>query len=113
MARLIPLRRCLCHTSLVAPAAHRLPSAGAVLHRSGRPPSAHAGRLGLSVRPDVYGRSTASSEPFSRHELTAAHRTLPLGTKVPVHHLETDAQVVVKITDRRPYVDPRHSMDIH
>jgi rare lipoprotein A len=58
--------------------------------------------------PGFHGRETASGERFSMHELTAAHRTLPLGTKVLVQNLETEAQVEVKITDRGPYVDPQH-----
>jgi rare lipoprotein A len=58
--------------------------------------------------PGFHGRQTASGEQFSMHELTAAHRALPLGTKVLVQNLETDAQVEVKITDRGPYVDPQH-----
>lgn len=57
--------------------------------------------------PGFHGRQTASGERFSMHELTAAHRALPLGTKVLVQNLETDAQVEVKITDRGPYVDPQ------
>jgi rare lipoprotein A len=49
------------------------------------------------------GRKTASGERFSRGQLTAAHRSLPLGTKVKVTNLRTKQQVVVKITDREPY----------
>ena len=49
------------------------------------------------------GRKTASGERFSREQLTAAHRSLPLGTKVKVTNLRTKQQVVVKINDRGPY----------
>jgi rare lipoprotein A len=49
------------------------------------------------------GRQTASGTQFSEKEMTAAHRKLPLGTKVVVENLETGAQVEVKITDRGPY----------
>jgi len=49
------------------------------------------------------GRKTASGERFSRGQLTAAHRSLPLGTKVKVTNLQTQQQVVVTITDRGPY----------
>jgi rare lipoprotein A len=49
------------------------------------------------------GRKTASGERFSRGQLTAAHRSLPLGTKVKVTNLRTKQQVVVRITDRGPY----------
>jgi rare lipoprotein A len=49
------------------------------------------------------GRQTATGERFSRRHLTAAHRSLPLGTKVKVTNLWTKRQVVVKINDRGPY----------
>jgi rare lipoprotein A len=52
-----------------------------------------------------HGRKTASGERFSQNEMTAAHRQLPLGTKVIVEHRETGEQVEVKITDRGPYAD--------
>src|SRR5262245_25825434 len=50
------------------------------------------------------GRKTANGDRFSEWEMTAAHRTLPLGTKVMVENLQTGEQVEVKITDRGPYV---------
>ena len=49
------------------------------------------------------GRKTASGERFSRGRFTAAHRSLPLGTKVKVTNLRTHQQVVVTITDRGPH----------
>ena len=49
------------------------------------------------------GRKTASGERFTRGQLTAAHRSLPLGTKVKVTNLRTKQHVVVKINDRGPY----------
>jgi peptidoglycan lytic transglycosylase len=54
-----------------------------------------------------HGRKTASGERFSQHEMTAAHRQLPLGTKVMVENRETGAQAEVKITDRGPYADKK------
>ena len=53
------------------------------------------------------GRKTANGERFSEQEMTAAHRTLPLGTKVMVENLETGEQAEVKITDRGPYAQPK------
>jgi rare lipoprotein A len=50
-----------------------------------------------------HGRKTASGERFSRSQLTAAHRSLPLGTKVKVTNLRTGQDVIVKINDRGPY----------
>lgn len=60
-----------------------------------------------------HGRKTASGERFSMREMTAAHRKLPLGTKVLVKHLETGRQAEVKITDRGPYgKDQRRIIDL-
>jgi rare lipoprotein A len=56
---------------------------------------------------EFQGRKTASGERFSPAEMTAAHRKLPLGTKVMVENLETGEKVEVKITDRGPYADPK------
>jgi rare lipoprotein A len=49
-----------------------------------------------------HGQKTASGETFSRWQLTAAHRSLPLGTKVKVTNLRTGQDVVVRINDRGP-----------
>ena len=50
-----------------------------------------------------HGRKTASGERFSRWQLTAAHRSLPLGAKVRVTNLRNGQHVVVRINDRGPY----------
>ncbi|MHB9880619.1 septal ring lytic transglycosylase RlpA family protein [Pacificimonas sp. ICDLI1SI03] len=49
------------------------------------------------------GRSTASGEAFDPALLTAAHRTLPLGSTVRVTHMDSGESVVVKINDRGPF----------
>ena len=54
-----------------------------------------------------HGRKAADGERFSQNEMTAAHRRLPLGTKVMVENPETGEQVEVKITDRGPYADKK------
>jgi len=51
---------------------------------------------------DFHGRTTASGKPYDMYGLSAAHRTLPLGTKVRVTNLGNGRQVVVTITDRGP-----------
>lgn len=53
------------------------------------------------------GRTTASGRPFDMNELTAAHRTLPFGSKVKVTDLHTKRSVIVTITDRGPVPDDR------
>jgi rare lipoprotein A len=57
--------------------------------------------------PGFHGRKTASGETFNTHELTAAHRTLPFGTKVRVMNKRTGKSVVVRINDRGPYAHGR------
>lgn len=53
------------------------------------------------------GRSTASGEPFNPDDLTAAHKTLPFGTRVRVVVPKTGRSVVVRINDRGPFVHGR------
>src|SRR5215475_5375983 len=54
-----------------------------------------------------HGRKAADGDRFSQNEMTAAHRHLPLGTKVMVENRATGEQVEVKITDRGPYADTK------
>ena len=53
------------------------------------------------------GKETASGETFDQKKLTAAHPTLPLGSKAVVTNLETGKSVKVTINDRGPYVKGR------
>ena len=53
------------------------------------------------------GRRTAAGHPFNPLRLTAAHRTLGLGTKVKVTELRSGRSVVVQITDRGPFIPGR------
>jgi rare lipoprotein A len=46
---------------------------------------------------------TSSGERFNRHALTAAHRTLPMHTRVKVTHLASGRSVIVRINDRGPF----------
>ena len=52
---------------------------------------------------EFHGRETASGRTYRKNELTAAHRTLPFGTKVRVTNLENGRHVVVTVTDRGPF----------
>lgn len=54
-----------------------------------------------------HGRKTASGEIYDMHQLTAAHRTLPLGTRVKVTNAANGRSVVVRINDRGPYIGGR------
>ncbi|MFX5839410.1 septal ring lytic transglycosylase RlpA family protein, partial [Acinetobacter baumannii] len=50
-----------------------------------------------------HGRLTASGELHHRGEMTAAHRTLPFGTRVKVTNLKNKRSVVVTVNDRGPH----------
>jgi rare lipoprotein A len=54
-----------------------------------------------------HGRRTASGEVFNNNALTAAHRTLPFGTKVKVTSVRSGLSVIVRINDRGPFIAGR------
>jgi rare lipoprotein A len=49
------------------------------------------------------GRKTASGQRYDRNKLTAAHRTLPIGSQIEVTNLKNQSSVIVTINDRGPY----------
>jgi len=56
---------------------------------------------------DFHGRPTSSGEIYDMNRLTAAHKTLPLGTEIRVEHLKNGRSVRVKVNDRGPFVGDR------
>ena len=50
-----------------------------------------------------HGRKTANGETYNMNEMTAAHKELPLGTRVEVTNLSNGRKVVVRINDRGPF----------
>jgi rare lipoprotein A len=54
-----------------------------------------------------HGRKTASGEVYNMHEISAAHKTLPLHTWVEVKNLKNNKRMVVRINDRGPFIDGR------
>lgn len=57
--------------------------------------------------PGFHGNLSASGERFNQYDLTAAHRSLPFGTRVRVTNLDNGRSVVVRINDRGPFVGNR------
>jgi rare lipoprotein A len=53
--------------------------------------------------PGFHGRKAASGEIYNQNAMTAAHKTLPFGTKLRVTNEKTGKSVTVKINDRGPY----------
>ena len=74
---------------------------------TGTRPGAIAGRTEVGTASyyatRYHGRSTASGKRYDEDQWTAAHRTLPFGTRVRVTNLANRRSVVVTITDRGPF----------
>lgn len=54
-----------------------------------------------------HGKKTSSGELYNKEELTAAHKTLPFGTKVKVTNTRNGKSVIVKVNDRGPHTKSR------
>jgi rare lipoprotein A len=54
-----------------------------------------------------HGRRTASGEVYDMHQLTAAHRTMPFGTRLLVTNRDTSQSAEVRVNDRGPFVEGR------
>jgi rare lipoprotein A len=55
----------------------------------------------------LHGRKTASGQVYNKHRLSAAHKTLPLGTRIQVTDAKTGRSIVVRVNDRGPFVKGR------
>jgi rare lipoprotein A len=79
------------------------------------PPTSHPSGGKLEVAswygPGFAGRLTSDGEIYNPHELTAASKTLPIGSRVRVTNPKNGRSVVVRINDRGPYVRGR-SLDL-
>lgn len=70
-------------------------------------PAPAAAESGMASFYSFHGRTTASGEKANKHGLTAAHRTLPFGTRVRVTNKRNGRSVVVRINDRGPFIRGR------
>jgi rare lipoprotein A len=57
--------------------------------------------------PGFHGNKTANGERYDMHKLTAAHRTLPLGSVAVIRSTQTGRQITVRINDRGPFAKGR------
>ena len=73
------------------------------------PPMGHSGTVGIAswYGGKFHGRRTASGAIFDQNAYTAAHRTLPFGTRVRVTNLANGRWINLVITDRGPFVRGR------
>jgi rare lipoprotein A len=89
-----------------------LSSRQAALHKRHSPLASREASLDASSASGVAsyyssGSRTASGEQFNPNEFTAAHRTLPFGTKLRVTNVATGQSVTVRVNDRGPFVPGR------
>ena len=56
---------------------------------------------------DFHGKKTSNGETYDMYAMTAAHKTLPIGTYVKVKRLDNDKEIIVRINDRGPFVKGR------
>src|SRR2546425_8154333 len=85
-------------------------AAGCAAVRAAAPPPITNGvQVGVACwcGPGFHGNRTANGEIYDQYELTAAHPSLPLGTRVMVTNLENGRAVQVRVNDRGPFVDGR------
>jgi peptidoglycan lytic transglycosylase len=78
-------------------------ASGCAAARPGRSEPGQFAQEGYASYYAIRGGRTASGAPFDGRRLTAAHRTLPFGTRVRVTNLASGRSVVVTITDRGPF----------
>ena len=72
-------------------------------------PEGRVSQVGIAswYGPGFHGKATASGDVYDQNELTAAHQTLPLGTRVMVTNMENGSATEVAITDRGPFAKGR------
>jgi rare lipoprotein A len=105
-ASLAPQRRAsAAHHRRVA-AASRKHTPFAAIPAAAKPAAMTEGSVGIASF-YKYESKTASGEQFNPSELTAAHRTLPFGTRLRVTHVATGQTVTVRVNDRGPFIPGR------
>lgn len=82
--------------------------AGCAIHPQ-LPPQPGKPQIGVAswYGPGFHGRRTSNGEVYDQHELTAAHPSLPLGTRVRVTNLDSGRSVDVRVNDRGPFAKGR------
>lgn len=93
----------------LVPPAPQLPASPLAEEEKPKPEGQKVEQVGTAswYGPAHNGQETANGETFDQNQLTAAHPTLPLGTKATVTNLESGKSVNVTITDRGPYEQGR------
>jgi rare lipoprotein A len=77
--------------------------------RVSAPPEARLSQVGIAswYGPGFHGKATTSGAIYNQYEFTAAHQTLPLGTRVMITNMENGSATEVTINDRGPFAKNR------
>ncbi|HKV54711.1 MAG TPA: septal ring lytic transglycosylase RlpA family protein [Candidatus Binataceae bacterium] len=103
----VGLRVSVCLLALVAGCSTYVPSRPHYYSTRGAAPAGPHTTLASWYGPGFEGRRTSSGESYDSQRLTAASRTLPLGTYARVANLDNGQSVVVRVNDRGPFVRGR------
>ena len=95
---------CSTYAPTLSRPAYQAPTVSRPLYTA--PPGAHL-TLASWYGPGFIGHRTSNGEIFNEDQLTAASRSLPLGTYARVTNLDTGKSVIVRVNDRGPYVRGR------
>ena len=98
---------CVALGALAMLLASPLPSFASMVQESARSGEGSAIVVASWYGTGFHGRRTASGQVFDQERLTAAHKTLPFGTKLRVTNLRNGRSVLVTVTDRGPFVRNR------
>ena len=105
MIRTVLLSFALCCAPFAAHAQNPFSGAQSITVNMTRLETCTASQYGIGD--GYHGRRTASGAIFNTHAMTAAHKTLPFGSKVEVCSIATNRCVTVRITDRGPFIRGR------
>jgi rare lipoprotein A len=106
---LVVAAACLLAACTLGPDPSARPASPAVHSAEQETPASRTGEVGVASWYGVpyHGRTTASGETFDMNDLTAAHPSLPFGSRVRVTNLGNGRSLVLEINDRGPFVKQR------
>jgi rare lipoprotein A len=95
---MLALKKTFLAASVIASLIGLMPSEASAFSQSG---------MGSYYGPKFHGKKTASGEKFNQNAMTAAHKTLPFGTRLKVTNMSNKRSVVVRVNDRGPFIRGR------
>lgn len=111
LLRILPVTLIFCFTSILGCSSEEKGESNQLTQQKNRSATDRSLRTEVGEAswygPGFQGKETANGDTFDQTKMTAAHPSLPMGTKAKVTNLENDKEVVVRINDRGPYAKDR------